>query len=33
MPHNFVKFPRPISDFAITRMAAWDREFESGPAR
>jgi epsilon-lactone hydrolase len=33
MPHNFVKFPRAISDFAISRMAAWDRKFESGPAR
>jgi epsilon-lactone hydrolase len=26
LPHNFVKFARPSSDFAIARMVAWDRQ-------
>jgi acetyl esterase/lipase len=29
MPHNFVKFARPIGDFAIARMSAWEQELAS----
>ncbi|MDB6087248.1 MAG: Alpha/beta hydrolase fold-3 domain protein [Gammaproteobacteria bacterium] len=33
MPHNFVKFARPTGDFAIARMAAWEKELDGAARR